>query len=366
LTRQKTLQDDITTLQHKQVVCKQDIARYSSELASYTAQLQGEENLGLHLAVIEKQQLIAAKEQVLLQHERDCVELEAALQSKLSNSPYATIDEVRAALTVLHGEQELRQRYAEQVKDIETKTAEVAQLREQLNVQAAQAKVAFSPEEAEQELRSLAGKIADSNAEIRRLEKRLVEQQHAEQQYQTLQVQLKQSEEAAQPYLEEVQQITTEGNMAFRRRVQRHIIDQLLSHTNSLLEDLSGRYYLRHRASENGLALVIEDTYQAKNARRSLKTLSGGESFIVSLALALGLSKMASNGKSVDSLFLDEGFGNLDAENLYTVITTLENLHQQHGKTVGVISHVDAVQKRFKAQLQVIKKPNGRGVLRLV
>jgi exonuclease SbcC len=72
---------------------------------------------------------------------------------------------------------------------------------------------------------------------------------------------------------------------------------------------------------------------------------------------------MASNVKSVDSLFLDEGFGALDAENLYTVISTLESL-RSHGKTVGVISHVESVQKRFKVQLQVVKKPNGMGMLK--
>jgi exonuclease SbcC len=128
-----------------------------------------------------------------------------------------------------------------------------------------------------------------------------------------------------------------------------------------VLEKVSGRYYLRHTGSEQGLGLEVEDTYQG-NARRLPKSLSGGESFVVSLALALGLSELANNGKSVDSLFLDEGFGNLDAESLYTVISTLEGL-RTHGKTVGVISHVESVQKRFKAQLQVVKKPNGLGML---
>ncbi|MDO9268922.1 MAG: SbcC/MukB-like Walker B domain-containing protein, partial [Methylobacter sp.] len=139
---------------------------------------------------------------------------------------------------------------------------------------------------------------------------------------------------------------------------------QLLSQTNAMLEKVSGRYYLRSVPSEQGLALAIEDTYQG-NVHRLPKTLSGGESFVVSLALALGLSELANNGKSVDSLFLDEGFGNLDAETLYTVISTLEGLHT-HGKTVGVISHVEGVQKRFKAQLQVVKKPNGMGMLKQV
>jgi len=153
--------------------------------------------------------------------------------------------------------------------------------------------------------------------------------------------------------------LAEESGMAFRRRVQGRIAGKLLSQTNAILEKISGRYYLRQVPSELGLALEVEDTYQA-NVRRLPKTLSGGESFVVSLALALGLSELANNGRSVDSLFLDEGFGNLDADSLYTVISTLESLHT-HGKTVGVISHVEAVQKRFKAQLQVVKKAQWHG-----
>ena len=166
---------------------------------------------------------------------------------------------------------------------------------------------------------------------------------------------------AAKTYVADAALINVENGMAFRRRVQSQLADKLLSQTNAILEKISGRYYLRQAYSENGLALEVEDTYQA-NVRRLPKTLSGGESFIVSLALALGLSELANNGRSVDSLFLDEGFGNLDADALYTVISTLENLHT-HGKTVGVISHVEAVHKRFKAQLQVVKKPNGLGAI---
>jgi exonuclease SbcC len=173
---------------------------------------------------------------------------------------------------------------------------------------------------------------------------------------------LQQQEVESQPFLAEVAFLTEESGMAIRRRVQGQIAEQLLSQTNAILEKISGRYYLRQAPCEQGLALEVEDTYQA-NVRRLPKTLSGGESFIVSLALALGLSELASNGRSVDSLFLDEGFGNLDADSLYTVISTLESLHT-HGKTVGVISHVEAVQKRIKAQLQVVKKPNGLGELK--
>ena len=188
------------------------------------------------------------------------------------------------------------------------------------------------------------------------------QQEQLQQTYDEVLLRLQQQELIFQPYFAEMELVTVESGMAFRRRVQQRIADKLLSQTNGILEKISGRYYLRQGVSEQGLALEVEDTYQA-NVRRLPKTLSGGESFVVSLALALGLSELANNGRSVDSLFLDEGFGNLDADSLYTVISTLENLHT-YGKTVGVISHIEAVQKRFKAQLQVVKKPNGMGELK--
>jgi exonuclease SbcC len=142
------------------------------------------------------------------------------------------------------------------------------------------------------------------------------------------------------------------------------MVDKLLSQTNQILEKLSGRYYVRSTDSELGLALEIEDTKQ-KNLRRLPQTLSGGESFVVSLALALGLAEIANNGKAIDSLFLDEGFGNLDADALYMAMSTLESL-KTHGKIVGVISHVEGVKKRIKTQIELVKKPNGLSELKMV
>ena len=198
--------------------------------------------------------------------------------------------------------------------------------------------------------------------EVEHLERVLDEQAQNQAAYADVVERLQQLEVDAKTYIADAALINVENGMAFRRRVQKQLAEKLLLQTNALLEKISGRYYLRQAYSEQGLALEVEDTYQA-NVRRLPKTLSGGESFIVSLALALGLSELANNGRSVDSLFLDEGFGNLDADTLYTVISTLENLHT-HGKTVGVISHVEAVHKRFKAQLQIVKKPNGLAGIR--
>jgi len=99
------------------------------------------------------------------------------------------------------------------------------------------------------------------------------------------------------------------------------------------------------------------DTYQA-DAVRSVNTLSGGESFLVSLALALGLSDLASHKTQIDSLFIDEGFGTLDAETLDIAITALENL-QASGKMIGIISHVEALKERISTQIQVKKMSGG-------
>jgi exonuclease SbcC len=86
--------------------------------------------------------------------------------------------------------------------------------------------------------------------------------------------------------------------------------------------------------------------------------LSGGESFLVSLSLALGLSDLAGNKTQINSLFIDEGFGTLDAETLDVAISALENL-QASGKMIGIISHVEALKERIGTQIEVSKQPGG-------
>jgi exonuclease SbcC len=95
-----------------------------------------------------------------------------------------------------------------------------------------------------------------------------------------------------------------------------------------------------------------------------MSTLSGGESFLVSLALALGLSDLASRKVQINSLFIDEGFGTLDAETLDVAITALENL-QASGKSIGIISHVEALKDRIGTQIQLSREPGGTSKISL-
>jgi len=131
----------------------------------------------------------------------------------------------------------------------------------------------------------------------------------------------------------------------------------MVSHANRQLEKMTDRYLLV-RDELQPLELNVVDNYQAGEIR-STKNLSGGESFIVSLTLALGLSKMASRKVRVDSLFLDEGFGTLDEESLETSLDTLSGLHQD-GKLIGIISHVSALKERISSQIHITPVSGGR------
>jgi len=146
----------------------------------------------------------------------------------------------------------------------------------------------------------------------------------------------------------------------YRNFAQGLTFELMVSHANRQLEKMTDRYLLI-RDEQQPLELNVVDTYQAGEVR-STRNLSGGESFIVSLALALGLSKMASRKVRVDSLFLDEGFGTLDEEALETALETLSGL-QQDGKLIGIISHVSALKERISTQIHVTPVSGGRSSL---
>jgi exonuclease SbcC len=148
----------------------------------------------------------------------------------------------------------------------------------------------------------------------------------------------------------------------FRKFAQGLTLDHLLQLANRHLARLHGRYLLRRKPTGE-LELDIVDAWQG-DATRDTRTLSGGEGFLVSLALALALSDLVSNKTSIDSLFLDEGFGSLDGDTLEIALTALDSLNAS-GKMIGIISHVEALKERIPAQIRV-EKGGGIGHSRLV
>ena len=148
----------------------------------------------------------------------------------------------------------------------------------------------------------------------------------------------------------------------FKVIAQSYTLNLLLLHANKHLSYLSKRYKLQQ--VPDTLALQVIDCDMCDEIR-TVYSLSGGESFLISLALALGLSSLSSNNLKVESLFIDEGFGSLDAESLRTAMAALEQLQMQ-GRKIGVISHVQEMSERISVQVQVHKKVNGKSVLTVV
>jgi len=147
-----------------------------------------------------------------------------------------------------------------------------------------------------------------------------------------------------------------------RNLAQTQTLKILLHYANSHLRTLNKRYELT--AIEQTLDIAIIDKDMA-DEQRSVNTLSGGESFLVSLALALGLASLSSNKVSINSLFIDEGFGTLDSETLSIAMDALDSLQAQ-GRKVGVISHVSEMTERVATQINVAKKPGGYSTVEII
>lgn len=147
----------------------------------------------------------------------------------------------------------------------------------------------------------------------------------------------------------------------FRQVAQEYTLDVLLSYANEHLKVLSARYRLQRIPYTLGLQVLDQDM---GDEVRTVYSLSGGESFLVSLALALGLASLSASRMQVESLFIDEGFGALDPNTLNIAMDALERLHNQ-GRKVGVISHVQEMTERIPVQIRVSKQQRGRSEVML-
>ncbi|MEG2791265.1 MAG: AAA family ATPase [Odoribacter sp.] len=147
----------------------------------------------------------------------------------------------------------------------------------------------------------------------------------------------------------------------FKVLAQGYTLEALLTYANKHLQELSKRYQLKR--IPDTLALQVIDLDMLGEIR-SVHSLSGGESFLISLALALGLSSLSSNRMKVESLFIDEGFGSLDIDTLRVAMDALERLQTQ-GRKIGVISHVAEMTERITTQIRVVKTINGRSKIEI-
>ena len=169
---------------------------------------------------------------------------------------------------------------------------------------------------------------------------------------------LYEKQKQAREYLDEWEQITQAiggDGKTLRKIAQCYTLSFLIAHANDEIRRFNSRYELVQ--VKNSLGIRVIDHDRADDIRDTT-SLSGGETFIVSLGLALGLSSLSSRNISFDNLFIDEGFGTLDPDTLATVIDSLASLQSSRGKKVGVISHTDTMSERISTQIRIIKHGN--------
>lgn len=281
-----------------------------------------------------------------------CLALQTEWQMRLAQSPFA--DEqafLRALLADEHAEQlhALKQELDTQLHTAQTLLTAATEQIEQLSKQA---KTEYSSAELAEQRRAIDQQLSELNRKLGTLEHTLTTDSHNRETQQSVLHSIEQQKVLYDQWQQLNGLIGSADGSKYRKFVQGLTLDHLVSLANRQLVLLHNRYQLIRR-EQGELEIEIIDTWQG-DIQRDTRTLSGGESFLVSLALALALSELVSQKTRIDSLFLDEGFGTLDSETLEMALNALDNLNAE-GKTIGIISHVEALKERIPVQIKVHK-----------
>ncbi|GAC1384603.1 MAG: hypothetical protein NVSMB30_31600 [Hymenobacter sp.] len=234
---------------------------------------------------------------------------------------------------------------------------------QQLHAEQGKALTAEPTETIARQLHANREQLATFNQQLGQRQERLNSHRSGLARHAALAAELDRQQQDARRWQKLAEVIGSADGKKFSEFAQGLTLARLVDLANRHLTRLTDRYRIRRNPAEH-LDLLILDEYQA-GSTRSMNSLSGGESFLVSLALALGLSELAGRKTQIDTLFIDEGFGTLDPDALDVALTALEIL-QGTGKTIGIISHVEALKERVSTQIIVRKGAGGVSTLRVV
>lgn len=208
--------------------------------------------------------------------------------------------------------------------------------------------------ETEAALEKAAAEEKDLSAELTLADTRILSHENCVRQAAALDGELKKRRDNALEWRRLNDLLGSRDGKKFRKIAQSHTFSYLVSHANYHLRHLCPRYELRCLPGTLTLEIVDHDMF---DTRRFVTSLSGGETFVVSLALALGLASISGRNLAIGSLFIDEGFGNLDHDSLELVMTALSNLEAVQGRKVGVISHTEQIRSQISPQIRLVKQP---------
>jgi exonuclease SbcC len=288
--------------------------------------------------------------------ERDRIKLEESFAEARRAAGF----EYEESFCAARMEREERDRLAQREKDLEEKmlrlTERLKKVRGELS-ELEKSRVIEPVEKIERRLKEQQANLEKIQKEISECEYILREEEEKKKKRAEAQGEIDRQEEVCAQWGALHSLIGSADGKKFRTFAQSLTFRTMAAHANRELKKMSDRYILTMGSGE-ALNLSVIDQYQGGEVR-STKNLSGGESFLVSLSLALGLSKMAGNSVRVDSLFLDEGFGTLDEDSLETAVNALSHLHEE-GKIIGVISHVAALKDGIEPRIEIVPGVGGK------
>lgn len=361
-TRQLLEELDTAKASRQSQLGEQSVEEARSQLSSELEQAE-------QLLQDRQQQQQEQREQLLAQEERfdqlqkRVGELEKSLKKSLDKieegikaTAFADLETAQAALLSETKQAELEAEQQRIIQGLEQQKENLAQAQKEAKTLQPRDTSTEAQQILNEQLKAQQASYEQKLLHLGQLEEKLQQQQEREKKHKSLIEQIDQQRLTFNRWAHLNEIIGQRDGKKFRSFAQGLTLQRLIVMANQHLDHLNGRYYITKKA-ETDLELEIVDTFQAEN-RRSMFTLSGGETFLISLALALGLSDLAGRHAQIQSLFIDEGFGTLDEHSLDLAISTLENL-RAGGKTIGIISHVKALKERIGTQIQLHKQSDG-------
>lgn len=289
--------------------------------------------------------------------------LEATLSSAVMDRGFESIAEARKALLPDSGYHQLRTEREKVAQNLNIYIHSLKLLNDQL-VEIRKEDVEIPAEELKENLSHSEQDLETTTKECEDLRRALKNDHERRAQLERLKEGIAESEKRNKRWKLLDELIGDSRGKKFNDIAQDLSLTQLLKLANVRLKDLSDRYAIDKPTETEDDGLVAIDQHMG-GQRRSVKTLSGGETFILSLSMALALSDLASRNVEINSLFIDEGFGTLDPETLDQTLDTLEKLQAESSKTIGIISHVDSLKERIATQIQLKRHGQGYSTLEI-
>lgn len=378
LEKTKQLQKEIQAIENSIVALKklQEIKEQGSELKTEMETLYPGENLDHLVSELKKNWItlnsnlsttmksLGNEKEHMTNVKSKLQKLQADLEPKIEASAFSDISEANSSRMKSADYQELSQQLnelneriqiqKEKLKGIETQIKDLnyeyfTNKNEAELALAEMSKASLSTKKELEEVNRQLKNNKDLLEDLNRIEKSIAEEQKANKKWEILN-----------------QLIGDATGTEFNKFAQDLSLQRLIHLGNNRLKHLNDRYELdRYLPKEDKDQLYVIDHHMG-GMRRSVKTLSGGETFLMSLALALGLSDLASRNVEINSLFIDEGFGTLDPETLDVTLDTLEKLQAESNKTIGIISHVSTLKERIQTQIVLDRNAQGYSQLNVI